>query len=369
LNTQDYGFQFGVNVGLSSPAFRAHTRITAPFAGITPQLHSSMGLFIGTRDQDNYIKLDANSDGPQGALQFSPKIGGVYDSSQQTLAPVFGADSIDFYIEIDPANLTAKPLYKVTINGVTGPLKPFGNAISFPSNWLTGSTKLAVGIISTSYGATPFSATWDMIEVVPMYSDDGGAGTPSNFVALEVEHYDGIASSSGHDWVTSNLLDFSSTDSMITTPDNGTIKSSTVDSTMLSHIVNFPTAGTYYVWARGWGDTNSSYLASSDSFHVGLNGVLSSTADNIDQFPAGSWNWTNDTTDPAVATLSVPSAGPQTVNIWMREDGLALDRLEFTTDVTYTPTGNGFTAGALGNTQNPIRNNAGGPQIIANGVT
>src|SRR5215216_3545453 len=51
-NTQKYGFQFGVNATAASGKFTAHTRIAAPFAGMTPQNNQSMGLFVGNGDQD-----------------------------------------------------------------------------------------------------------------------------------------------------------------------------------------------------------------------------------------------------------------------------------------------------------------------------
>jgi hypothetical protein len=33
------------------------TRIVGPFKGVTPQNYQSMGLFLGTGDQDNYVKI------------------------------------------------------------------------------------------------------------------------------------------------------------------------------------------------------------------------------------------------------------------------------------------------------------------------
>jgi len=438
VNSQENGFQFGVDVDTSSPVFRAHTRIQAPFAGINPSLHQAMGLFIGTGDQDNYIKLVVNSAGPQGGMQFMREVNGLFDSSQSTQDTIFGASAVDLFIEVNPANLTATPYYQITANGNTGTVQTFGNPISFPASWLNGPTKLAVGIISTSFGASPFSATWDLIEVVPVWSgstnlppianagndqsvtlpatatlngnssDDGlpngtltsswtqlsgpgtvtfaaanspgttasfsaagtyvlqlsatdgqytqtddvivyvsgggntgGGNTPANYVSIEVENYNAIISAAPHNWVASTLGGTSGTGSMITTPNNNTIKPGSANSPMLAYQSSFPSSGTYYVWVRGWGDTSATGEGKDDSLHIGLNGVLSPTADKIDQFPAGGWAWTNSTRDSAVATINVPSAGTHTVNLWMREDGLAVDKLELTTDITYMPGGTG----------------------------
>ena len=59
LNSQEFGFQFGINATPSSKEFTVHTRILAPFSGLSPQPSQSMGFYIGTGDQDNYIKLIA----------------------------------------------------------------------------------------------------------------------------------------------------------------------------------------------------------------------------------------------------------------------------------------------------------------------
>ena len=473
LNTQEFAFQFGVNVGPSSPTFRARTRILAPFAGITAERFQSMGLFIGTGDQDNYIKLVVTANGNEGGLEFAKELNADFALSKRHQDSIVNAEWVDLIIEVDPATNTAKPLYQIKINGQVGPIKAFANSTSFPSSWLTGNTKLAVGIISTSFAAPTFSVTWDLIEVMPVFSgvsnqppivnagndksvtlpasttltatviDDGlpsgllshswsklsgpgsvnfsnpdslntiasfsQAGTyvlqlaatdtalpgidditiyvaggndtgsapnnniPENFVALEAENYKSNNAAGQHSWVSSNLSGTSGTAAMVTTPNTGTIKFGSAGSPNLNYSVNFPAAGTYYVWVRGWGDTNSQGEGKNDSLHLGLNGSLQASADKIDQFPASGWTWSNSTRDPAVATLSISKAGTQTVNLWMREDGLAVDRIEFTTDITYVPTGTGTedsatTPPAVPSNQAPVVE-AGSDRVISSGST
>jgi len=57
-------------------------------------------------------------------------------------------------------------------------------------------------------------------------------------------------------------------------------------------------------------------------------------------FPVG-WHWSNSTRDNARATLSVPTSGLHALNLWMREDGLYIDKIVVTTDPDYVPTGTG----------------------------
>jgi len=179
LNNQEYAFQFGLNVNSSSPVFRAHTRILAPFSGFTPSTWQSMGMHIGTGDQDNYLKLAINSTGANGGIQFAREVGGNRDLNQNTSASIIGADYIDLYIEVDPASAIAQALYQITSNGQTGAITPVGTAITFPAAWLNNPTHLAVGIVSTSVGAQPFPATWDFISVKPMNDDPQSNAAPT----------------------------------------------------------------------------------------------------------------------------------------------------------------------------------------------
>ncbi len=98
--------------------------------------------------------------------------------------------------------------------------------------------------------------------------------------------------------------------------------------------LNFPAAGTYNVWMRGYAT-----LSSDDSLFVGLNGsaagALTETTDN-------QWTWTN-TLQTGVNTITVPSPGLHTFNIWIREGGHKVDGM-------YLRVGAGTPSGALPDT-------------------
>jgi PA14 domain-containing protein/Big-like domain-containing protein/malectin (di-glucose binding ER protein)/ASPM-SPD-2-Hydin domain-containing protein len=165
-NNQQYGFQFGVK----PPAgpFTAHTRVVSPFSGITPQNYQSMGLVIGTGDQDNYVKLVTSANGGGGGIEFLKEVAGVATGRPQAAVPMPGPDAVDLYLTVDPSAATVQPSYAVTTGGVAGTRVLLGAPEPIPSAWLAGTAGLAVGIISTSFGAAPeFSATWDLIEAVP----------------------------------------------------------------------------------------------------------------------------------------------------------------------------------------------------------
>ena len=165
LNDQQYAFQLGVHAHPSDTGpFFVHTRILAPFSGLTPSDGQSMGLFVGTGDQDNYAKI-VISGGGGGAVVSHTEIGGAV--GQQFTAPVAlpGPSYIDLYLRVDPVAATVQPYYSVTSDGVTGPQTALAAPQPVPSSWFTNAASaLAIGIISTSRGpGASFPATWDFI--------------------------------------------------------------------------------------------------------------------------------------------------------------------------------------------------------------
>ncbi len=107
------------------------------------------------------------------------------------------------------------------------------------------------------------------------------------------------------------------------------------DSPRLDYEVDFPKAGTYIVWVRGWGETEED-----NSCHVGLDGKEVETSDRIAEFSA-EWLWIKDTKDGEDAVIKVAAPGKHVLNVWMREDGFILDRIVLTMDPKYTPAGKG----------------------------
>ena len=83
-DSAEYGFQLGLDVTEESDPFTVHTRLLEPFANTTPKKHQSLGVFIGTGDQDNYIKLIVNvSGGPDGGVEMASEVGGAFTRRRQ----------------------------------------------------------------------------------------------------------------------------------------------------------------------------------------------------------------------------------------------------------------------------------------------
>ncbi len=146
-------------------------------------------------------------------------------------------------------------------------------------------------------------------------------------------------------WVATNAVPgFSGTGYMEATPNVGTNQNATWlnVSPQLDYAVNFATNQTHYVWIRGYAVTNTD-----DSVHAGLPGAgipgATNSAANITLNQYNVWQWTRTNTANGVATLTVNSTGTQPFSLWMREDGMRVDRIILTTNNNFQATiGNAF---------------------------
>lgn len=107
----------------------------------------------------------------------------------------------------------------------------------------------------------------------------------------------------------------------------------TVDAPKLDYIVKFSKPGTYYIWVRGRGGDDD------NSVHVGLDGRMVRSGENIHFGDDGSadWVWSHINRDGRAAKLVIDSVGEHTINLWMREDGVSIDKLMLSADPTFDP--------------------------------
>ena len=98
----------------------------------------------------------------------------------------------------------------------------------------------------------------------------------------------------------------------------------------------FATTGTYQVWIRGQAPNGND-----NSIHIGLDGAANTTADRLQVTTYGSWVWSRNTMDGVNATITVTTPGVHTIDMWMREDGLVVDRILLNRSTTVVPSGTG----------------------------
>ena len=161
---------------------------------------------------------------------------------------------------------------------------------------------------------------------------------PDGIVSVEAEHYDANVEMGGDVWEETGPVDgFTGVLGMHSPNGNGGHSSNyAANSERLEYEIEFNQTGTHYVWILGWGASGSD-----DSCHAGLNGEETPLSDRISGFN-GDYDWQNgryQRDEPA--QIEIPSTGVHTLNIWVREDGLIIDKIVLTTNPDYVPTGDG----------------------------
>jgi hypothetical protein len=161
-----------------------------------------------------------------------------------------------------------------------------------------------------------------------------------DLLVVEAEDYNdktagsGAAAGSSWDKLTGNGS--SGTGYMQALPDNGLTIDTNIEteSPHLAYHLDFPKAGTYYLWVKAWADDRNA-----GTVHYGLNGsAISSDFSDCALFSADDlFAWRSARADAERPAVTVDSPGLHTVDIWMRKDGAKLDRLLLTTNPDYVP--------------------------------
>lgn len=175
-----------------------------------------------------------------------------------------------------------------------------------------------------------------------------GSGA-DGIISIEAENYTDNISVGSHSWDLVTPSGHTGYGAMQAMPNTRTNNNTgyTTKSARLDYAVNFVKTGIHYVWIRGIGATFQD-----DSLHVGLDGAAQTSGDRISHFPE-SWGWSQNTMDGVVATIRVAKAGEHTINVWMREDGMLIDKIVLTTSSGYVPTDSGPSESPLGENTAP----------------
>ena len=170
---------------------------------------------------------------------------------------------------------------------------------------------------------------------------------PQNLIVFEGESFDkNVSPVGGSSWAFSTaavgLGTFVGPGYMDSTPNTGRGPNEDVATTQaprLDYCVNFPATGTWYVWVRGFGANGGD-----NSAHVGIDGAISAQGRNIgngngrpgsETWGDSNWKWISDSTATPIR-ITVPTTGQHTFSVWMREDGVKIDKVLLTTDAAFT---------------------------------
>lgn len=194
-------------------------------------------------------------------------------------------------------------------------------------------------IVPDNPGTNFTGGATDSLNIAHTAVGSGGAQPSSGpyipsggMVVFEADQYDASIARSSHQWepITDSGATFST--AMQSLPDSGTNIGTNIATTSpeLNYKINFPTTGIWKVWIRGRPIFNG------NTFHVGLDGVVATEGTNIAGTVDGLYKWISGT-----AQVNVTTTGIHTLNLYMREDGMIIDRVLLTTDTSYIPTDDG----------------------------
>jgi len=151
--------------------------------------------------------------------------------------------------------------------------------------------------------------------------------TESNgVVVMEAENYAAIVAGTGnaapHYWETYAEANASGNTALRALPNQGTSTGLNINGPRLDYEVSFSTPGIYRVYVRAGAPTNTD-----DSYHAGLNGVPVTNLSGYGMGSAGPLDWDDLANDNDPVIVDVPAPGQYTFNLWMREDGVEIDKI------------------------------------------
>lgn len=159
-----------------------------------------------------------------------------------------------------------------------------------------------------------------------------------DMISIEAEHFHEREDRGGQRWENVSLRHSSADESLQALPNSNTLIDNDYEtlSPRLGYRANFETPGRYYVWVRARGAGSAD-----DSLHVGLNGQAPVSGRIIEQI-FDYWGWTSTRRTGERAYIDVPTAGVHEFDVWMREDGVIIDKFILTTDSNFEPWGKGL---------------------------
>jgi len=173
--------------------------------------------------------------------------------------------------------------------------------------------------------SSPGQAAWR--DVKAFVQDTG----PDGLCVIEAEHaHENHPAPDGHAWKpVAEPKGFTGQGAMKALPDKGGNVSDTYQrgSPRLDYVIRTHKTGRHWLWVRVFAHHHTA-----DSFHAGVDFQAGDWGENISTGFGPTWRWAR---VPKPVVLHKP--GIHRVSLWMREDGLAIDKLLLTTRGDYKP--------------------------------
>ena len=239
----------------------------------------------------------------------------------------------DYDVEGDPLTVTefTQPVSGSVSANVDGsltyvPIPLFSGEDTFAYTVSDGEGGSAVGAVTIDVGRALAFVEVDGLVVADAENATG--------------HKPGEGPAAASMWTTTNdLVEASGGLATLALPNEGVNLGDTVVGPKMDYNVFFRTEGTYFVWVRLLGRTGYD-----DSVHVGINGAPLSYGRSGMTDTSDCWTWVDRVawrTGEERVSFDVGAQEYATFSIWMREDGVAVDKIVLTTDPGFVPSGLG----------------------------
>lgn len=155
-------------------------------------------------------------------------------------------------------------------------------------------------------------------------------------VVIEAEHFQSQVTAGSAAWTpVSSPINWGGDGAIQCLPNASINRADSLAGPQISYPILFRRAGTYRIHMRGWAATSGD-----NSLHVGLDGacVTTGTTAGLSGFTSA-YSWRSRGGDGSNISLNVTTPGIHNLDIWMREDGLVLDRIILTQDTQFNPEG------------------------------
>jgi len=188
-NSQENAYYFGFKPPLQNQRYFIHVSVAGPFFGGAGNIAGgqSHGIFLGTGDQDNYVKLALNANGGAGAIELTYEDQGVVVSDQLLPYSAFLNDgTFHFYLTVDPEAGTVQAAVRRESEAGLSPVGLPIDLIGTLRAAVLSGQPLALGVVATTgaSGTPSFTATWDDFTIVPL--DDTPPPSPVNLAPVAV---------------------------------------------------------------------------------------------------------------------------------------------------------------------------------------
>ena len=358
--------------GLSTSSDQLHAGLDQPATYGAKALRANRGHWewenkIRGLSGDNRVRIDVDTAGVKQFHIWMREDGVQVDKIILTTDPNYApVNDADFGPPVSPLDGTTQGLPQADAG--TDSTAFLNNVITLDGSGSTGSSlgylweqtsgPQSATITNADEATATFSVSTAGDYTFQLTVDDGSA-TDTDQVSITVEEPGSgpaayrevngqvVFEAEGHQTILSGQNEFSAhswdqqTDSLATggnymaaTPDVGEDAGDTAEGAALEYNINFTTTGTYYVHVRMRGLSTSS-----DQLHAGLDQPATYGAKAM-RSNSGNWEWENKIRGLSGnnrVRIDVDTAGVKQFHIWMREDGVQVDKIILTTDVNYAP--------------------------------